>query len=232
MSAARLHRLQQLELELAEVESGLEAVLAALEGSQELQALQGEESHLEEVVSDLRSRQKAHDLELRGLVEKIAREEQQLYSGRVRNPKELQDLDRELEYLKRSRAELEEKVLELMFAAEERDEALQRVREGRQAAQEAWQRSSQELARERQRLESRRTHLVSEIGQLGRQVAAPDLATYAHLKRTKGSRPVAVLQGSLCQGCGVANPLAKAQEAWRGEHLVTCSSCGRILYAA
>ena len=42
---------------------------------------------------------------------------------------------------------------------------------------------------------------------------------------------VAAMSNGVCSGCGMQVPTSAAQQVRIGEHLVTCSSCGRLLYA-
>ena len=42
---------------------------------------------------------------------------------------------------------------------------------------------------------------------------------------------LAALSGNVCSGCGMQVPIAQAQQVRLAQHLVTCSNCGRILFA-
>ncbi len=55
------------------------------------------------------------------------------------------------------------------------------------------------------------------------------VSTYERIKRGKGSVVVAVRKRA-CSGCFKALPPQLVQEIRRGERLITCDSCGRILY--
>lgn len=232
MSSAILHRLQQLELELAEARQRLGEVARALEGGGPLDEVREREARLEVRLQELKARQMALDLELGTLSQKMSTEEERLYSGRVRNPKELQDLERELKYLSRTRGQLEERLLEAMLAVEDSGQALEAARQGREQAEEDWQRRSEELAASRTELQARTARLEQEAGRLRAQVEPDALQIYQELRGKRGGVAVALLRGSLCQGCGVANPEARAQEARRGDRLVFCNACGRILHPA
>lgn len=53
---------------------------------------------------------------------------------------------------------------------------------------------------------------------------------YARLYK-KNHIVLAALSNGCCAGCGMQVPIAQIQQAKLGQHLVTCSSCGRILFA-
>ena len=43
---------------------------------------------------------------------------------------------------------------------------------------------------------------------------------------------ISAMANGCCAGCGMQVPIAQGQQVRLGQHLVTCSSCGRILFAA
>ncbi|MBR2065792.1 MAG: hypothetical protein IJ983_01745 [Kiritimatiellae bacterium] len=43
---------------------------------------------------------------------------------------------------------------------------------------------------------------------------------------------ISAMTNNCCAVCGMQVPIAQGQQVRLGEHLVTCSSCGRILFAA
>ena len=71
--------------------------------------------------------------------------------------------------------------------------------------------------------EAQRTQKASEID-------APTRATYDTLRRQKGGVAVASVLQRTCQACRVGLTPAIEQRARAGQDLITCQSCGRILY--
>ena len=57
-----------------------------------------------------------------------------------------------------------------------------------------------------------------------------DLQTYERLKRSKGGVAVVAVRNGLCGGCHVAVTAAILRHARAGTDLVSCPTCGRILY--
>lgn len=55
------------------------------------------------------------------------------------------------------------------------------------------------------------------------------LATYERVKRVKGGAAVVPVRKRACSGCYKSLPPQKIQEIKKGESLITCDSCGRIL---
>ena len=96
--------------------------------------------------------------------------------------------------------------------------------------EEEWQETQARLYAEQNELISRLSQLKVERAGLQGEIEAGDLALYEDLRRRRGGRAVALLEGELCQACRVTLPTTKVQQARQGETLTLCSSCERILY--
>ena len=231
-SVAELYALQELDL-------ALEASRAALTDTQ---SRLGESEEVVEARDAARQRQdelraaekvfKEREWEADELRRKIEPLEQRLYQGKVQNPKELQDLQQDIESLKRRRGELEDRALEAMEALEQAQQALaeaQRVLQDLETAslaeQEELRRREVELTQEIATLEERRAEQESGVnGSL--------LRLYNELIATRQGRAVAKVEGGACQGCRISLPMNLLQRARSGTDVVQCSSCERILYVS
>jgi len=153
--AETLCRLQTVDLEIDERNRRLEEVKASLEGNEELrrvrQALQDGEKKLSRQRTKLRDR----ELEMRSLTNKIASVEDRLYSGRIKNPKELANLQGEVQYLKRRKGELEDQVLEAMIEVEESETSVTEQRERLARLKDDWQAAQARLSAEQRELINR-----------------------------------------------------------------------------
>jgi predicted nucleic acid-binding Zn-ribbon protein len=228
--AETLYRLQTIDLEIDERNHRLKEVTATLEGNEELprvrQALQDEEKKL----SRQRTKLRDQELEMRSLTNKIASVENRLYSGRIKNPKELANLQGEVRYLKRRKGELEDQVLETMIQVEESEASVTEQQERLARLEENWQETQVRLSAEQNELINRLRQLKTKRAKLQRTIEAGDLALYEDLRLRRGGRAVVLLEDDLCLGCRVTIPTTKAKQARQGEVLTLCSSCERILY--
>ena len=228
--AETLYHLQNIDLEIDERSRRLKEVKAILEGNEELerarQALQDGEKKL----SRQRTRLRDQELEMRSLANKIASVEDRLYSGRIKNPKELANRQDEVQYLKRRKGGLEDQVLEAMIEVEESEASVTEQRERLARLEDEWQETQARLSAEQNELVNRLRQLKAKRAKLQKTIEAGDLALYEDLRRRRGGRAVALLEGDLCQACRVTLPSSKAQQARQGEALTLCGSCERILY--
>ena len=214
------HRSAQLpeRARLAELETELAAVRADIVAAEsDKQALEKQQRRIED--------------ECASLQERIAREEDKLYSGGSSDPGLLQDLQGEIDGLKRRISALEDEELELMEQVEPIDErlgALGTAKEGldRQAIEvtATLAEAEAEIDRERQVALAERAEAVAGID--------PDaVARYEAVRDRLGGVAVARLESGSCGACHIK---LSAVEHDRILHLpadaeVTCEECGRFL---
>lgn len=227
--AEELYRLQEIELSTLRIRKRLQEIAAALANEETVRAAQAQVDHARRILTPLHTHALDLDLEIKSNIEKTRAADERLYSGTVRNPKELQDLQQEIESLRKWRGELETQSLETMFLVEEAEAAL--------SAAEA------DLTRIRQEWESAHGHLLDEQAELKSQleqnrqrrerilslITPENVQIYDSLKVKKNNQPVALMQGNTCSMCGVAQNMAVEREARQGRQLAYCTNCGRIL---
>jgi predicted nucleic acid-binding Zn-ribbon protein len=227
--AQQLYRLQQIDSEIRQKKARLGEVLRL---QQESQALRAARLRAQTATANHQSAQaKLNDLnlELGTVNNKARRTDDQLYSGNVKNPKELADLQAELLALDRRRAALEDEVLEAMILLEDGQAEEEAAAGELRALEDAWGIKLAELKAEGEQL-ALRLHDLS--GERSRQMAMVDgalLAEYDEVARRKGGVAVAALSNSRCQGCHVSLSATVLKRAERGE-LLRCPNCDRILF--
>lgn len=223
-----LYRLQCLDSEVAVKQHRLAEIEAASGENESLrQARQALES-AQSLTKKWALRQRDLELETQGLSNKIARSEQRLYSGAVKNPKELADLQAEITSLKRRRQKLEDDLLEAMIEREEAETTRDQAQVHLDETQARWSAQQADLMVEREALQRRLAEIERARAALLPSIEASDLAAYQALRRRKGGLAVVQMRDGACGGCGVAiSPSLKWQ--LRQETLVPCSNCERLV---
>lgn len=180
---------------------------------------------------DLARDQRRLDDEVERLGAKRAGVHDRLYSGTVSNPRELQDLQDEVDALGRRITALEDRELEIMEQVEPVEERLGELTAARKE-QEAT------LADAEVRLATAEAELVvaidtetSERTAAATEVPEDMLGSYDKLRAGLGGVAVARLVGNQCGGCHLT---LSAMEAARlrklgAEEMASCEECGRIL---
>lgn len=223
-----LYNLQQLDNEIREKKLRLGEVLRAQKEPQSLIDARQQAEKLESQLHAQRGRHKDLTLELGSVNDKARRSEQRLYSGDVKNPKELTDLQHEIESLGRRRDVLETEALEALIATEDLEEKRQAAQAQLDEMAAGWELSVESLKKEQQKLAMRLVQLGQLRDQQAAKVTPKLLGTYDQMAQRKSGVAVAALQGGKCLGCQVTVPAHRVKDVEEGK-LVYCDNCGRIL---
>lgn len=225
-----LHRLQDIDSDSDARRARLDDINAVLGQNEEVRAAR---ERLETAETTLRVAQadvNQLELEIGSLEDKANATSDRLYSGTVTNPKELQDLELELESLGKRRDGLEESLLEAMVAVDDGDSKAESARAELAATEEAWASDQGDLTAEKRDLEARLGELNASREELLAQIDGPSLEAYEKLRAKLGGVAVATIEGGVCAACGVQPASSVAQKARHGDVAARCPNCQRILY--
>lgn len=130
--------------------------------------------------------------------------EKRLYSGTVKNTKEMRDMQQEIESLKRRLESLDDDLLEMMLAVEAAQEAL----DGKEAkladVLKAAESDHADLLAEKRDLEAEINKLQDDRPGMAQSLNPDILTRYENLRPRKANRPVSLLRdGTNCSICGV-----------------------------
>jgi predicted nucleic acid-binding Zn-ribbon protein len=230
-SAADLFALQEIDLR----RDARRAVIADIESRlDETEAVRAARESVEDSENDLQGLQRLQrnlDARLADLDAKLKPLETRMYDGSVRNPKELTDMQRELDHFKAQRSKLDDEGLELIEALEETTRLLDGQRETLRRTEAQWQQDQRDLLDQKSVAESEYANLE---GQRGSQTAEMDrgmLGLYETLRTSKAGRAVALVVRGQCQGCHITLPTHLVQRLRSGGLLIQCPNCERILVA-
>lgn len=153
-----------------------------------------------------------------------------LFSGKVRSPKELQDLQAETQALDRTIAKLEDEQLQAMLAHEETMEAVRQAEADLQRVRDQKASQNSLLLGEKHKIEAEIPKVDVQRQALREQLDPEVFSVYRALLKSKGGRAVADIHEDTCGACGVTLPPADIQAARSPNVIATCKNCGRILY--
>ena len=225
---ADLYHLQRLDSEGDSMRGRLTDIAAALGESQELvQARQTlEDAHAQ--VRKWAVQQRDLELEIQGLADKATRSEQHLYSGAVKNPRELADLQAEIAALQRRQLKLEDDLLDAMVERDEAESAQTQAQQQLDETQALWSAQQADLMAEQSELQEKMAEIEQERATVLPNIDAGILATYQNLRRRKAGLAVTQVNGDACGVCGVGmSPKLKWQ--LREGEIIYCSNCERII---
>lgn len=230
MTLDQLRRLQALDDQVDAERERIATIEATVRDRSEYELAQRRHQQATAPLRTLEADQ--NDLELRvGTARgQLADVEGKLYGGKVGSPRELDDLQKRGADLRRQIGTGEERLLAVMeeleqanTAAAEASDALKRVVAERRVKES-------ELLAERKTLAASTRAAQAQREQVRSELDATTLRLYDRLRTTRGGQAVAEVKQRTCQGCRVTLTVAYEQRLRHGDALVTCQSCGRILY--
>ncbi|MBI4497403.1 MAG: hypothetical protein HY689_05845 [Chloroflexi bacterium] len=224
-----LYALQEIDLEIADQRAALERIEAQMGASAEVAARRAEWEANQARLEELEATQRDLDLQAREQREHVAGVEKKLYSGAVTNPRELVDLQQDLDQLRGALGRIEDRLLEVMAAAEALQATVRVQAAEVQAAEREWQDLQERLTREQAALTAALAALSARREAAAAQVRPQDLALYQAVAQARQGRAMARAERGTCLGCRISQPSSLLQRARAGE-LVQCTSCQRILY--
>ena len=229
--AEPLYRLQLLDIDLDKTRKQLRDVETALANNPAVAHAKAELDKAQQAQHKLAAEQRALELEARGMDEKLKADEDRLYTGNIRTPKELMDLQHEVEILKRHRAEMEEKLLTAMLSVDESSQTVQNCQAALDEATRHWQDDSVSLRDERKQLMDRISADEERREAINIAIPRADLDMYSALRTKKPNGvAVALVNGGACGQCGESASSVLLQQTRTGSSLTVCTTCGRILY--
>ncbi len=226
----QLFQLQKLDTEIDEKKKRLGEVLKA---QKEPPALLAMRKRAETAAIELQKWQTNHQdltLEVGSLSTKAKNSEDRLYSGKVTNPKELADLQQEIEALARRKAVLEDAIVEALVMVEEAEKEKTAADSELETAVTQWEAQSGHLKTEQNELALNLHKLMQTRKTRAATIDAAALREYDELRQQRNGLAVAGLRVNMCLGCQTTVSANKVREVDEG-HKVYCGGCGRLLAA-
>jgi uncharacterized protein len=225
----RLWAVQQWDSRLADAK----ARRAALDDGAALRAeLEAARATSAEVAARLRQAQatlRTEELHLEGTESKKRKAEEDLYGGRIGNPKELTSLQEEIAALARGRDQLEDHILTLLDQVEAlRQEDAERKADVR-ALEQRLAAHQAEFATSRDRLDAEISTVAAERAALASVLEPRLLKKYESIAAQEGGVGMVAVLSGWCGGCRNNVPPHFLSRIREGQ-VVTCERCHRILY--
>lgn len=229
--AFQLSRLQKIDTELDQISQRRQEIIRLIqddtlvaEVQHQLELSDNEVKVCQKELKRIEDKNNQHQM-------KLQEDEHALYGGKIRLPRELQDLQNEIASLKKQIASLDEEQFNIMMQLEEFEKQKAKVQAELAEAQSVFATRVAGLKGESSSLEKRAENLATERNAAVQNLDAVNLEKYETLRKTKRGLAVALVVEQACTACGSTLTPADWQAARSPQRLVFCSSCGRILYA-
>jgi len=228
--AKKLYQLQEVELEIESNERTIAQIASQLGESQAVIKTQTKLKAEQQRLEELKRQQHSAEWELESLQSKITTTNEKLYSGRISNPKELTDIQHEADGLKARHDQLEDKTLEIMSQVELSTANVATLSNELRKLETEWHNQQKQLSANMEQFKTAVSDLLHKRQLLSVKIDLQIIEFYNELRKQKRQAVAKVEQG-ICRGCRISLPTTELQQA-RGDNLVQCSSCGRILFLA
>jgi len=225
----KLHELQLLDDRIKEVEISLKQI------PETIQELELERDGKASIIEDTRKKLNANikereqlEKEILLVKEKIKKYKEQM--NKATTNKEYQGFMAEIKFEEDNISTLEEKVIEKML---ESDEIMNEIRESEAEFEKISREYNKKITDLKGTLESGKLKLaeaVNEKQSLKGTIPNNLLRIYENLARNKNGKAVSVVESEFCGVCNVKIRPQRFNELLTFKEMLTCDSCGRILF--
>ena len=226
----KLYRLQLLDSKLDKCRARLEEIDSILKDNSEISKARAKNDLALKNFDQAQKALKVAENNVKSQHLKIEQTDATLYGGKVRNPKELQDLHAESAALKRYLNVLEDRQLEAMIIAEDADSILQNTAKTLKEVDSY-------IANQNKNLLSERSQILQEIDRMSNEcnatigtIPSADLKLYNDLRKTRRGLAVAKITDKSCAACGTTLSATTLHSARSPSQITQCDTCNRILY--
>lgn len=227
-----LNRLQQLDDELDKLHQLLERLDPGEHLRQRLNESRRRMEEIKQRYRELQALAQDQQLKLQNTEERIRQAEAELYSGRIRNPRELEALQHDIDAMRRAHDQMELDLLRLWEEMEtqgqeieETEADLHQIEAMLEEHQRRYQEQKARIEAEIAKREAARTQLVAQI--------EPALVQrYETMRPRLARKAVAPVEDEVCAACRTRLTPYLVNRLRESRDPVTCESCGRMLYWA
>ena len=230
-SPADLYGLQEVDLRRDSRRALIADIESRLGETDDLVAAREEANDAKAQAQRLRKEQRLLESQIQDLEAKIKPLEEKLYGGSIRNPKELSDLQREVESFKAHRSKLDDEGLAGLEVVEVAQATAREAAAELNRINSEWLASQEQLRSDKAAAEQDIARLDADHESRTRDMDRSMLGLYETLRKSKQGRAVARLDRGNCQGCHVTLLTHMVGKVRSAATLVQCPRCERILVA-
>jgi hypothetical protein len=226
----KLKKLQNVDVEILALREERERLPQEL--SQEQQALEDSKALLSQEENELKDLQVSHkekEVALQSQEEHIKKLQGQLYQ--VKKNDEYRALENEIASSKADNSIIEEEILKLFDAIDEKKKIIEQKKQDVISAEGALKEKEKEVKERVAKLDIEIQGLDEQRSQLASNIDGEVLDMYERIiKAKKAQLAIVSIKDSACQGCFMHVRPQLINEVKLGKDLILCENCSRILY--
>ena len=226
----QLYDLQAVDLDLDRRNSRLAEIGKALGDDSELTKFRKLAARYKAAVQAATAKQTDLDNAVGSIEEKLKAAEARLYGGNVKASRELQDLQADVEMLKRQRSEFEDTLLGVLDEVEEANKGSEKAAKLLAVQERTWKAAQASMTEEQTKLQQEVEELQEMREAQAKAISPADLSLYDQVRKSHKGHVVSIMRNNTCESCRVGIPTRQATDV-RSGNVVRCPSCGLILLA-
>ncbi|MBS4535294.1 hypothetical protein GOQ29_06640 [Clostridium sp. D2Q-14] len=160
---------------------------------------------------------------------KLKEVNEKLYSGEITNIKKLSTLQDEEKQIKEELEDIENEILKLLDNIESDTEKLYSVEKEYRTLKDKYKELKRSNKERSNIIKNKLKNLKEEIKKIKINLDKDVLEKYENLNKKKG-KAIAKIDGDKCTGCHMSIPLSTISKIKKGNELIYCDNCGRILF--
>lgn len=221
--------LQTLDREIKELAGRKQGLLGAI-GTKERE-IRGKKSEIDALVAGFSEKEKLR-LEKDRVFQDESKKatEKRMRMNRIKNIKELQALQREIDQARQHNGELEEELIGIMQELDAIKAQIEAKEAEMSAMRAEWQSKQSELEEQIHGIDAAVSEAIVRRQSIAAQVAGDLISRYELIFARRGGTAVVEVTAGICQGCFMNIPPQLWNEIIRNEKLHLCPSCQRILF--
>jgi uncharacterized protein len=162
--------------------------------------------------------------------ESLKATDKRMRMNRIKNIKELQALQREIDQIRQANGEAEEELLNLMVEIDGLKGEIKDKQETLLAAQQDWQQKQEALQAQIAAIDQAVEKASIRRQTIAQAIDAGLMSRYQLIFSRRAGTAVVEVTGGICQGCYMNIPPQLWNEIIRSDKVNLCPSCQRILY--
>jgi predicted nucleic acid-binding Zn-ribbon protein len=221
--------LQELDKEILDLSLNLDKLPQDLKKKdQERADLEAEKSACSQELEILKGQLREMESEVTDLEEGIKASRQRLMD--INKELELKAMLKEIGFREDQRDQKETRVLELLDQVEAQKQTVAEKEQALQLLQKDYKRQAAEVATRMEELEQQRTLLVEKRDVLKQELPAPLLKRYDFIRQRRNGSAISEVKEGVCLGCHMNILPQQFIDLQKGEEIIQCPHCQRILY--
>ena len=221
--------LQNVELEMFKAEEGLNEIPRGVEEIESIiRARKGALDAVDEEIAAFEERKGPLETEL--LENQTILDAADARIKRIKTNKEFLALQREIDLAKKRKADIEEQLLTIMEKIDKKNSDKERIQKSFDSDKVILEEKKKKLVTQIKELEAVLGGYKGQDEKLRKSVDASLLSKYDRIKQSKKGLAVVECADGVCGGCHMHVPPQLYNNLVRGDKLIICPTCQRILY--